>query len=921
MKKLLLTLMLVTIVTFGFSQTTYYWVGGATGSMSTTANWNTQLNGSGTSISSSPSANPTSTDVLVFDGTNIGGASPSTGQVIPVINTSFAMGQLKFQNNADVVFMRISTSNPISSGTAVFTINGDNTPAFDLIIDANSTLKITTPLGFTGTTQSIGILIPSNATGQINGTININDAGRAKAYIAVATNANSLFFKTGSKCYVNDSYLYSYPFSGAAASVNNGIIFESGSFLDYQGGNSPFTSNSTIIPMTFNTGSNFIIEFPFTATNVFSKHFLSNVTIRNNSAVIVDSTPYNVDGLTTESGSSLTLPNSGVFPISGDLLNNGTLLTASGSIASTLLFKKTGAQSITGTGTISPIGTLIVGTDSQLSTTENINVSGSSSSLIIGLLNLGNAIINGTGNFQLRSASSVAGTTATITSGSNSITLDATKYSGSINTANVSIGLLITGTGIPANTYIIGSNSSSSIIIISNPATISSPSLSGSVTIAGNAPTLQTSNTGGFDASVMTTGTSKSLGTGSNLIIDAATSAPFPTFSLNDIGSLTLNAAATTNRNATITGTLTLNNAKLTVRPNDNLTMSSISSFVNIGVGSYIVTDVNTGTGAVGVLKVAGLAANKIIPVGSASKYLPITLNPASVSDFSINVFNGATQDATPNGTAISDKTVIVDAIYNINRTSGTGNCDVNLAWDSSLEGSTFTNVADNQIGAAQYVSGAYGSFTGTGNNTANTVALTGVSSFAPFLIGKNAVLPVSLTSFTAQNQSTGVQLKWNTASEQNNSHFDIQRSTDGVTFLNIGKVNGAGNSSSSLDYYFTDKSPASGVNYYRLNQVDLDGQTSLSKVVSANIGFSNSSIQVYASANSANLNISISTEQASSGQLVIYNMGGQKVYEKAISLNKGNNDLSVSLSNTDKGVFIATYNNGSEMLKKKFVK
>ena len=380
-----------------------------------------------------------------------------------------------------------------------------------------------------------------------------------------------------------------------------------------------------------------------------------------------------------------------------------------------------------------------------------------------------------------------------------------------------------------------------------------------------------------------------------------------------------LNASVTLGNNTTINGSITLNSGLINIPPLINLSIASTSNINGGSSFSYLNTQKSGAN--VGKIIVPGVAATKTIHVGNDSYYLPVTLSPASSSDFSINVFNGATIDATANGTAIADKTELVDAIYNINRTSGSGNCDVTLGWVTVLEGSNFASVADNQIGAAQYNSGSYGSFTGTGNNTTNAVTLTGVTAFAPFLVGKNAVLPVTLTSFTAQKQSTGVQLKWNTASEQNNSHFDVQRSADGVTFLNVGKVNGAGNSNASLDYNFTDKTPASGTNYYRLSQVDFDGKTTLSNPVSVNISFVNSTMQVYAMPNSANLIINISTDIASAGQLIVYNLNGQKVYEQAVSLTKGNNDLSINLSNTDKGIFIATYSSDTQLLKKKFIR
>lgn len=72
MKKILLLLCLTTLIYTGQAQTTYYWVGGTTASsIKTNANWNTALNGSGTVRT----VNGTD-DILIFDGTNIGGGTP-----------------------------------------------------------------------------------------------------------------------------------------------------------------------------------------------------------------------------------------------------------------------------------------------------------------------------------------------------------------------------------------------------------------------------------------------------------------------------------------------------------------------------------------------------------------------------------------------------------------------------------------------------------------------------------------------------------------------------------------------------------------------------------------------------------------------------------------------------------------------------
>lgn len=87
-------------------------------------------------------------------------------------------------------------------------------------------------------------------------------------------------------------------------------------------------------------------------------------------------------------------------------------------------------------------------------------------------------------------------------------------------------------------------------------------------------------------------------------------------------------------------------------------------------------------------------------------------------------------------------------------------------------------------------------------------------------------LLPVTLMDFSGEY--TGVAdetlLNWSTASEVNNDHFELYHSTDGLDFRKIAAVNGAGNSQNEHRYEFLDRNSSSGVNYYRLDQVDFNG-------------------------------------------------------------------------------------------------
>lgn len=93
-------------------------------------------------------------------------------------------------------------------------------------------------------------------------------------------------------------------------------------------------------------------------------------------------------------------------------------------------------------------------------------------------------------------------------------------------------------------------------------------------------------------------------------------------------------------------------------------------------------------------------------------------------------------------------------------------------------------------------------------------------------------VLPVALTAFTGEAKENAVQLDWTTATEHHNDFFSIERSAEGNMFTPIGSLDGAGNAVHETRYQFMDWSPLHGVNYYRLRQVDTDGQSEYSDVV-----------------------------------------------------------------------------------------
>lgn len=174
-----------------------------------------------------------------------------------------------------------------------------------------------------------------------------------------------------------------------------------------------------------------------------------------------------------------------------------------------------------------------------------------------------------------------------------------------------------------------------------------------------------------------------------------------------------------------------------------------------------------------------------------------------------------------------------------------------------------------------------------------------------------NVSLPIELMTFDGESNTSGNQLWWETASERNNSHFEIESSTDGTHWGKIGSQKGAGNSTQLLAYSFLDREPASDLMYYRLKQIDFDGNYSFSNPISIKAPAFNG---VTFSPNPTNdvLEIRINAPKKGLYTISFTSLLGVSI-EKRYQLEQGNNllklDLSDELSN---GMYLLKITNES---------
>lgn len=120
---------------------------------------------------------------------------------------------------------------------------------------------------------------------------------------------------------------------------------------------------------------------------------------------------------------------------------------------------------------------------------------------------------------------------------------------------------------------------------------------------------------------------------------------------------------------------------------------------------------------------------------------------------------------------------------------------------------------------------------------TATGLFCQGLSSICPYW-NESSLLPVELTLFTATPTNNGILLRWTTMSESNSDYFSLEKSKDLLNFVQVSKIKSAVYSNTKIDYEYLDRTPYDGISYYRLVQVDLNGDKRIYDPIYANITF-----------------------------------------------------------------------------------
>ena len=290
-----------------------------------------------------------------------------------------------------------------------------------------------------------------------------------------------------------------------------------------------------------------------------------------------------------------------------------------------------------------------------------------------------------------------------------------------------------------------------------------------------------------------------------------------------------------------VRGELNLNGKTLTIESGDSLAMSRING--------YVKSEMNAADNS-SMLRWKNMTSGlHVFPFGvDASTYIPVDFTPTSGFGGTVTVSTRTTM--SPDNLPLSTTTVPPPASIMLNGSNIATDHAIDRWWNIKADGFvanillTYRGIENtlaliNSVGPIsliqwngnswnQPVGNGTGTISGTGR-----VSASGVSLFSDWLVvGYSNPLPIQLSSFEAKKKRNEVYLSWTTAAEFNNDYFTIEKSHDGIHFVSLQRVKAAGNSNTTIHYGSIDKSPYTGVSYYRLKQTDMDGAHTYSEII-----------------------------------------------------------------------------------------
>jgi hypothetical protein len=638
---------------------------------------------------------------------------------------------------------------------------------------------------------------------------------------------NGVIVTSTSNVIINSSAVITVPLASTVTSVTN-LTISTGATFTLQ--RSFTVSGNLIVNGTLNTNGFSLILSGIDKT--ISGNGIINgsgiISITGGNKTITSESILIIPGNLSIDANNITVTNNGNVTIQGDLTRN-----ASG----TRIWANAGNSQLNVLGNV-VLNALNSGSNSTVNVVGNMTLvnafTGTSSTLTVGG-NLAGTIITGTS-----SATSVSGTTGTITAGTSStlnligavttlttglnsiVNLTSTIGTCSCNASGNTINYIGDAQAVKGTTYHHLNLSGTGLA-----------TLGGNITVNGD---LNLNNTASVDAAART------LTLKGNFVSTSSATTPF----VASTSTLLFNGTIEQNLNFTSTPTfnnITVNKTSGDIKIGGNINVATtltmtlgeinLNSYnINLSTTGFLATEKETSrvkgnSGSItavrtvgqGVtLNVAGLGATLTTPNDAAN-------NLGSVSVIRSHASFGSGINATPSRN------------YEVTPTLNTGlSTTLRITYLNAeiLAGAvTPVNIYRSANGATKFALPDTIGITSTGTNF---VQRTKISSFSKWVSGgatpPGNPLPVELSHFSASRKQSIIPIIWTTTMEQNNQQFVIEKSTDGNNFEAVASIAGVGNTNNVTNYSYNLLNAPEAAVFFRLKQVDFDGQYAYSKII-----------------------------------------------------------------------------------------
>jgi hypothetical protein len=318
----------------------------------------------------------------------------------------------------------------------------------------------------------------------------------------------------------------------------------------------------------------------------------------------------------------------------------------------------------------------------------------------------------------------------------------------------------------------------------------------------------------------------------------------------------------------------------------------SSDSIINASPTNYIVTLPPSGK-----LKRNVRNFPRLFPIGTITSYNPATLTNSGIGDaYSVQVQQGVY--ANGNSGALFTNKVVDRTWYIDEQTPGGSNVDVAVQWNAAEELPAFVR---SNCNLAHY-NGSYweGGLSGAASGSDPfTFSRSGLTSFSPFSVGRQGVLASDCQNFTGVSRTEGIVLRWQLVPDGQQHQYFLQRSSDGVHFTDISKME------SSSDG-FTDKTYNNGTNYYRIMQTNTANATvQLCRVIQVAASRSQSVVNLLGNPVGNNLMLNVNSLMNQQLAIEIVGADGRRADNWLQNVPNGNSNLKLPVSKLTPGIYL----------------